>query len=113
MAWILYHFINTTLNTVLAIISFFVGFRIVLRLFSANQATPFVQWIYGVSELIITPFKGIFPNPVFSNNAVFDIPAFIALTAYALLFYVIYSLISGAMGSRDVMLSDQTHHHAI
>jgi YggT family protein len=111
MTWSLYRIINSIFNLALAVIVFFLGLRIVLRLFNANSGTPFVQWIYGVSDSLMSPFRGIFPSAAIGNNAVFDIPAFISLLAYALLFYLVVALIRAVTRPRDdgYIVSDHTH----
>lgn len=106
----LYRIINSIANIALAVITFFLGLRILLRLFNANSATPFVAWIYSVSQGLIYPFRGIFPNLAIGNNAVFDLPAFIALVAYAVLVYFIMALIRAvARPTDDYVITDHSH----
>ncbi len=110
MTWNLYRIINSICNIALAVITFFLGLRILLHLFNANAATPFVAWIYSVSDGLIYPFRGIFPNPALGNNAVFDLSAFIALVAYAMVFYFIVALIRAvARPSDDYIITDHSH----
>ncbi len=110
MTWGLYRIISTILNAALAVIVFFLGLRIVLQLFNANTATPFVQWIYDMSGGLMNPFRGIFPSAAIGNGAVFDLPAFVALIAYAVLFYLIGALVSAITGPRDgYIVHDRTH----
>lgn len=86
--------LSTIINIVLGIVTFFLGARIILRLFGANPLTPFVAWIYSVSEVILSPFKGIFPSTSITGSSVFDISAFIALVVYAVVSYVVLSLLN-------------------
>lgn len=88
------YLINTLLNIALGVIAFFLGLRIILQLFAANASTPFVAWIYSMSEGLMTPFRGIFPSAVIGRGSVFDVPAFIALIVYAIVFYLVISLIN-------------------
>ena len=32
-----------------------------LELFNANEATPFVRWVFRATDRIMQPFRGIFP----------------------------------------------------
>lgn len=102
------------LNIALGVIAFFLGLRIVLRLFAANPETPFVSWVYGVSNTLIDPFRGIFPNAAIGTEAVFDVPAFIALIVYAMIIYLAIALVDAAM--RAVIRTDheqvETERHA-
>lgn len=68
-------------NTTLVILGFFIGLRIILRLFSANPATPIVSWIYSLSSSLIYPFSGIFPD-IRTQIGVLDMVAIIALAGY-------------------------------
>lgn len=86
--------LSTIINIILGIVTFFLGARIVLRLFGANPATPFVSWIYSIGETILSPFSGIFPSARITDVSVFDIPAFIALVVYAILAYIALSLVN-------------------
>jgi uncharacterized protein YggT (Ycf19 family) len=97
----LFRVLNTILNVVMAVITFFLGLRIVLRLFAANPSTPFVQWIYNISDGLMAPFSGIFPSTSLGQNATFDLSAFIALVAYTILFYLIGALIRAVSLPRD------------
>jgi uncharacterized protein YggT (Ycf19 family) len=84
--------ILTILNIGLGLIAFFLGLRVVLKLFGANGETPIVSWVYGITERLIYPFSGIFPNLTVGGGLV-DIVALISLAAYMLLGYLIGALI--------------------
>jgi hypothetical protein len=87
----------TVLDLALAAIVFFLGLRIVLELFSANPATPFVAWVYTVSEGLVTPFAGIFGN-LFLGIGTLDVTAVIALFFYGLLFYLVRAIVDAVTG---------------
>lgn len=36
------------------------GLSVILKLFGANAAAPFVNWVYGVTAPLLSPFKGAF-----------------------------------------------------
>ena len=95
------------LNFVLAVIVFFLGFRIIFQLFSANPNTPFVAWIYDVSSVIMSPFRGIFPSQAIGES-LFDLPAFIALLIYAVVIQVIINLFDGLSTGNHVH-TDREH----
>lgn len=96
MVWDFHDILVRLLNLFLVIVSFFLVLRFIFRLLSANPSTPFVSWIYDVSGTLISPFRGIFVNPIVSSingQAIFDIVSVIALIFYALLVYFLISLV--------------------
>jgi hypothetical protein len=87
------------LNLLMGIIGFFIGFRFILELVSANPSTPFVAWIYSVSSSLIYPFNGIISNPKIGFGT-FDIVALIALLAYAIIFYIAEAVVDMVLRPR-------------
>lgn len=99
------------INGILAIIVFFLGFRILFQLFSANPNTPFVAWVYDISRVILAPFSGIFPSQSVGQG-VLDLPALIALIVYALLAQIVIALLGGIVRSRHTVIHTD-HDNAI
>lgn len=75
----------------LGVIEALLGFRFLLRLFAANAAAPFVQFIYTMTEPLVAPFRGIFGTPA-ANGAVFEPATLIAMAVYALVAWGIVRL---------------------
>ncbi len=46
----------------LDVLEVLLAFRFFLRLLAANPASPFVQFIYAVTQPFVYPFQGIFPQ---------------------------------------------------
>lgn len=90
----LYELLKTLVNMVLSLITFFLIMRVVLKFFSTNPQTPFVAWIYAISDYLIRPFAGIVPN-INTNTGILDIVTLISLLAYLVLGYIILSIIQG------------------
>ncbi len=68
--------------------------RFVLRLFGANRQNEFAQMINTLSAPFIAPFSTLFISPTSAAGAnIFDVNILIAIAAYALLSYLIVSLI--------------------
>jgi hypothetical protein len=107
MLWSIRSLLVYLLDLVIAVVAFFIGLRIVFRLFNANPATPFVAWINAISEGLIAPFSGILPN-LDLGVGVLDIVAIVALIAYMLIAYVVMSIISGIMTPRAT-IHDREH----
>lgn len=80
-------------NVVLGFVEVLIGLRIILKLFDANAATPFVNWVYETTRPLLAPFAGIFPSPVLNGGFVIEFSAIFALIIYALIAYLIESLI--------------------
>lgn len=90
------------INFMLALVVFFLGFRIIFQLFGANPQTPFVQWIYSVSSRLMAPFMGIFPNIDLGGGSSLDVVALLSLVAYGLIAQIAISLISTAASSTTI-----------
>jgi len=69
------------------------GLRLVLRLFGANPATPFVDWVYTMTLPLLEPFRGIFPSQVIDGGFVLEFTTIFAMVAYAILGWLIAELI--------------------
>lgn len=88
-----------TRNFLARLVDFFIGIavailalRILFRLFSANPAAGFVDWIYDTSNTLLSPFRGIFPEAVIERGFVLDIPAI-----FAIIMYVVFGLLLSAL----------------
>lgn len=99
-------------NMVLSIIAFFLGLRIILRLFSANPATPIVDWVYSISEFFLSPFRGIFPN-LGIESGVLDMVSIIALVGYMLLGYLLIEIFRSLVRSSTTRVRTTTHYHDV
>jgi hypothetical protein len=65
-----------------------IAFRVGLKLIAANPASPFANFIYGMTELFLAPFANLTASPT-AEGAVLEIPALIAMAAYAVLYWLI------------------------
>ncbi|MBI4028862.1 MAG: YggT family protein [Candidatus Blackburnbacteria bacterium] len=86
-------FIVSLINLVIGLIELLLTIRLLLRLFAANPATPFVRWVYETSQPLINPFLGIFPNPVLSGGLIIEFPTLVALVIYTIVGYILAELI--------------------
>lgn len=66
--------------------------RFALLLFGANEAAPFVQFIYAVTAPLMAPFFAVFGRTQI-EGAVFEWSALLAMAVYALLAWALTSLI--------------------
>lgn len=111
------NFLVALVNLLLGAVSILLGLRIIFRLLGANSATPFVAWIYQVSENLMMPFRGMFPNLNIGGNLFLDTVAVISLIVYALLAFIAVALIDTAFRpalydrSPRRHYSDEVHAH--
>lgn len=58
--------------------------RILLLLLAANQGSPFVDFVYGLSSIFAWPFYGIFSYQPTYGQSTFEISSVLAIIVYAL-----------------------------
>jgi YggT family protein len=70
------------------------GLRFLLRLFGANPQNEFALLINNLSNPFVAPFSTLFISPTSEGGAnIFDVNIVIAIIAYALLSYLVVSLV--------------------
>jgi len=84
--------VGTALWVIIGIVEALLVTRLVLKLAGANIAGQFTDVIYGFSGLLISPFTALVGTPA-GEGSVFELAAFLAIIAYALLFVLIVWLI--------------------
>ncbi len=78
----------------LGLLEILLGLRFLLRLFAANPDNQFAQLINNLSSPFIAPFSTLFISPTFGGSTyIFDVNIVIAIVVYALLSYVVLSLV--------------------
>lgn len=71
-------------NVVVGIAVLILGFRFIFKLFSANATNGLVEWVYNSSDVIMAPFRGIFPAATVEGSVI-DFPALLAIVIYGVL----------------------------
>jgi uncharacterized protein YggT (Ycf19 family) len=87
----------TLLFTVLEVLLLF---RFVLKLLGANANQPLVSGLYGVTEPLVRPFQGIFPEP--SGPPALDLAALLAVAFFFLIAALIVALVRAITTNRTV-----------
>lgn len=82
----------------LFLLEVFLFLRLSLKFLGANPKAIIVGIIYKTTEIVIFPFKFIFPN-IFLKNYFIEITTLSAMLGYALLVFVIFKLLR--LFSRD------------
>lgn len=79
-----YSLIGAIISFIFGIIITLVALRFIFRLFGANSANDFVNWIYQMSEPLVRPFFGIFNTQIDVATGSFEFETLIALLIYSL-----------------------------
>jgi uncharacterized protein YggT (Ycf19 family) len=80
--------------------------RLLLKLMAANVNVPFAGFVYGFSDIFLTPFRGLLATWV-SGRSVLELSVVIAILVYALIAYALARLIA-IIFSRSVMVSHRS-----
>ena len=67
--------------------------RILLSIFSANLSNTYVEWIFSVSDIFISPFNGITANTLMIDNFQIAVTPLVALVFFAILGFVLSELL--------------------
>ena len=76
--------VNGFIWFVFGLIAVLVGLRVVLRLMAANPASPFAQFIYGITAPLVAPFDGLTVTPTLEGSAL-ELSSIVALIVFLLL----------------------------
>jgi hypothetical protein len=74
------------------VIETFILFRFVLKLFGANPAAGFTDFIYSISGVFMAPFRFVFQNNSLGGS-IFEWSALLAMFVYWVLFWGIIRLV--------------------
>lgn len=81
---------------ILGVLEVLFAFRLVFKLLGANPQSPFVSFIYTVSQAFLSPFSGIFRSAVTKGieaQSVLEPMTLIAMVVYAIVAWGIVKLI--------------------
>lgn len=79
--------------------------RFVLLLLGANQASAFVQLIYGLTQPLTAPFQGIFGEPTLGASVI-EWASLVAMICYSLIGYGLHRLVDMTYRPVRVRTSD-------
>jgi YggT family protein len=80
------------LYLLLDIVEVLLALRLVLRLLAANPGSPFVNFIYSLTNPLIAPFRGAFASTV-TQGTVIEWSTILAMIIYGLIVYAIVRLV--------------------
>jgi YggT family protein len=73
--------------------------RVAFKLFGANAAQGFVAAIYGITEPLVAPFRGIFGQPDGTSGV--EIAAFLSIVFFMLVAALVVALVRAFTGRRS------------
>jgi len=85
--------IAVLINLVTSLIEGLLGLRIILKLFGASTAAPFVRWVFETTQPLLAPFIGMFPSPKLPEGFVIEFSALFALMVYTFIGYLATELL--------------------
>ena len=80
--------------------------RLVLKLLGANSGAPFTGFIYGVTDFLLAPFKGLLPAVV-NGRSVLEPSVLIAILVYLLVAFMLAKIVAITL-SRSVTVSHRS-----
>ena len=89
------------LTLLFSILTVLLAIRVILFLLVANQSNQIVDFVYGVTEPFVAPFRGIFAfdNVQPGGGIVFDIAAVVAFVGWLLIYLLLMAILS--LADRD------------
>jgi len=86
------------ITLVFTVIEVLLLIRFVLKLLAANADQALVSLIYGVTDPLVVPFRGIFAQP--SGTPVVEIATLLAIVFFVLLAALIVAVVRATTGRR-------------
>ena len=74
--------LRVLINIAASIIEVLLVFRLLFKFLMVNPRTPFVAWLYGITERLVAPFTNILPNWRIAGFMI-DFTTLAALVVYA------------------------------
>ena len=94
---------------VFGLIEGLIAIRFLLKALGANPSAGFAQFIYGITNGLVSPFVNLFANPTYQGTT-FELSSLIAFIVYALLAWLIGRLVWLIIGeTRSAITTRSTH----
>jgi hypothetical protein len=82
-------FVYRLVNGLIGLIDAALALRLVLELFGASASSQFVATVYEITDRLLGPFVGAFPNFSLGSGFVIDVTAILGMIGYAILGWII------------------------
>ncbi|HEV8470201.1 MAG TPA: YggT family protein [Candidatus Limnocylindria bacterium] len=90
--------VTRVVTVLLTVLEVLLLLRFILKLTGANANQPLVSGLYGVTEPLVRPFQGIFPEP--PGPPVLDLAALLAVLFFFLIAALIVALVRAITSAR-------------
>jgi len=98
------YYARRVVSLLFGILAVLIALRIVLLLLVANEGNSIVDFVYGVTEPFVAPFRGIFSfETVSAGDATLDIGAVVALIGWLLIYLLIMAILR--LGDRNTAVA--------
>lgn len=89
------YYVRRVLSLLFGILAVLIGLRILLLLLVANQQNSIVDFVYGITEPFVAPFRGIFNFDTVSpgGGSVLDVAAVVALIGWLLIYVLLMAIL--------------------
>jgi len=88
------YYARRVVSLLFGILAVLIGLRILLLLLVANAGNSIVDFVYGVTEPFVAPFRGIFQfDQVVAGDATFDVAALVALIGWLLIYLLLIAIL--------------------
>ena len=87
-----YHFVRRAAWTILGLVEFGIALRLALKFLGANAGTLVVRYIFSYTDLLLLPFRSIFPDYVWYGKPV-ELTSIAAMLGYIILAIIVFSFI--------------------
>lgn len=102
------HTASRIITYVADVIIIVLGIRFILRLFDANAANAFVQFVYQVADIFLRPFRGIFETNVIEGSTV-EWSTLFAMLIYGIGAHLIVYLVHTLTDETDTTHAREAH----
>jgi uncharacterized protein YggT (Ycf19 family) len=90
--------VTSVVTLIFTVLEVLLLLRFVFKLTGANAGQPLIRALYGVTEPLVRPFQGIFPEP--QGPPVLDIAALLAIAFLFLVGLLIVALVRALTSNR-------------
>ena len=87
-------YVARIINGVFGLIEAILILRLVLELLGANSSSPFIAWVYGITNQLMSPFVGAFPGLSIGGGYAIELAIIVAMIGYAVIGWLIMKLLS-------------------
>lgn len=89
----MFRVIAKILYALLLFVESLIAIRFILKLINATSETSFADFIYRLTDVLISPFKGIAPDSILFQGLTVDTLALVGLLVYMILAFIAVELI--------------------